>query len=67
MSLSVSSEPDSTEVTVNCSGERSSCSTPPSGPRTDNDRSGVSNVPGAKSVTSIRWLVVSVPSPLESV
>ena len=53
MSFSVSSGPDSTESTVSRTGVGNTRSTPPSGPRTDIDRSGVSNVPGVKSVTSI--------------
>ena len=67
MSLNSSLEPDKTDETVSCASIGTIRSTWPSGPRTDIDRSGVSNVPGANSVTFRLWRVVSVPSPLDTV
>ena len=67
MSLNCSSAPDSTDLTVNRTVGGDTCSTVPSGLRTDIGKSGVSNVPGAKIATLKCCRVVSVPSPLETV
>ena len=56
-----------TELTVSRMGTGETCATVPSWPRTETARSGVSNIPGANSVTLNCFATVLMPSSTETV